>query len=60
MFDDICGIYMIKHKDTGQMYIGQSKHIYKRWKHHCYGHDKLYLVLIELLINMGEIILLYK
>ena len=30
------GIYMIKNKKTGQMYIGQSKHIKRRWVDHKY------------------------
>lgn len=30
-----CGVYMIKHKNTGQMYIGQSIDIEKRFKQHC-------------------------
>lgn len=54
MSDDICGIYMIKHKDTGQMYIGQSKHIYKRWKHHCYGHDKFISRIDRAINKYGE------
>lgn len=29
-----CGIYMIKRKDTGQMYIGQSVDIERRWNEH--------------------------
>lgn len=34
MKNDICGIYMIKNKKTGQRYIGQSIHIYQRWYEH--------------------------
>lgn len=34
-----CGIYMIKNKNTGQIYIGQSINIEKRWREHTYGHD---------------------
>lgn len=30
------GIYMIKNKKTGQMYVGQSKHIKRRWVDHKY------------------------
>ena len=29
------GIYMIKNKKTGQMYIGQSKNIERRFREHC-------------------------
>ena len=35
-----CGIYMIKNKITGQMYIGQSIDIERRWKEHYRGRDK--------------------
>lgn len=38
-----CGIYMIKHKNTGQMYIGQSIDIEKRFKQHCESARKLYI-----------------
>lgn len=31
----ICGIYAIKNKINGKMYIGQSKDILTRWKQHC-------------------------
>ena len=34
MKNDICGIYMIENKKTGQQYIGQSIHIYQRWYEH--------------------------
>lgn len=37
-----CGIYMIKNKKTGQMYIGQSIDIERRWKEHCNGYAKEY------------------
>ena len=30
------GIYKIENKKTGQIYIGQSKNIEKRFKRHCY------------------------
>ena len=30
----ISGIYFIKNKHTGQLYIGQSVDIHKRWKSH--------------------------
>lgn len=36
-----CGIYMIKNKNTGQKYIGQSINIEKRWQQHCRKHDRL-------------------
>lgn len=29
------GIYMIRNKKTGQLYIGQSSNIERRWKEHC-------------------------
>lgn len=29
-----CGIYMIKNKKTGQIYIGQSNNIERRWRDH--------------------------
>lgn len=32
-----CGIYMIKNKNTGQIYIGQSNNIERRWRDH-YSH----------------------
>lgn len=35
-----CGIYMIKNKKTGQMYVGQSIDIKRRWREHCNGRDK--------------------
>ena len=34
MKNDICGIYMVENRNTGQRYIGQSIHIYQRWKEH--------------------------
>lgn len=34
MKNDVCGIYMIENKKTGQRYIGQSIHIYQRWHQH--------------------------
>lgn len=34
------GIYMIKNKYTGQMYIGQSNNILRRWSEHCRSKDK--------------------
>lgn len=33
-----CGIYSITNKKTGQIYIGQSINIEKRWKQHIRGH----------------------
>ena len=30
----ICGIYMIRNKLNGKVYIGQSKNILKRWKYY--------------------------
>lgn len=39
-----CGIYMIKRKDTGQMYIGQSVNIERRWSDHISkGRNKSYI-----------------
>ena len=39
-----CGIYMIKRKDTGQMYIGQSVNIERRWNEHVSkGKNKSYI-----------------
>lgn len=29
------GIYKIENKKTGQIYIGQSKNIERRFRHHC-------------------------
>lgn len=34
MEDKICGIYMIKNKVNGNVYIGQAADIYERWKEH--------------------------
>lgn len=34
MEEDICGIYMIKNKANGKIYIGQSIHIYRRFVEH--------------------------
>ena len=34
-----CGIYMIKNKNTTQMYIGQSVNIERRYRQHCNGDD---------------------
>ena len=31
---EICGIYCIENIDTHKKYIGQSRHIYKRWSEH--------------------------
>lgn len=33
-----CGIYMIKNKINGKMYVGQSVNIEKRWREHCRGY----------------------
>ena len=32
--ENICGVYKITNKVNGKIYIGSSKDIYKRWKHH--------------------------
>lgn len=37
-----CGIYMIKNKKTGQIYIGQSINIERRWNFH-YNNKKSYI-----------------
>lgn len=34
MKDDKCGVYQIKNKVNGKVYIGSSKHIEQRWKSH--------------------------
>ena len=34
MEDKICGIYMIKNKVNGNVYIGQAADIYERWEEH--------------------------
>lgn len=34
--ENICGVYKITNKVNGKIYIGSSKDIYKRWKHHAY------------------------
>lgn len=34
MENKICGIYMIKNKINGNIYIGQAADIYERWKEH--------------------------
>lgn len=34
--ENICGVYKITNKVNGKIYIGSSKDIYKRWKHHVY------------------------
>ena len=33
------GVYMIRNKKTGQLYIGQSNNIERRWKEHCSLQD---------------------
>ena len=35
MTEDICGIYLITNKINGHIYVGQSIHIYQRWREHC-------------------------
>ena len=42
-----CGIYMIKNKKTGQIYIGQSNNIEVRFLKHC----NISLVDIDIAIN---------
>ena len=37
-----CGKYMIKNKKTGQIYIGQSINIERRWNFH-YNNKKSYI-----------------
>lgn len=34
-----CGIYLIKNKNTGQLYVGQSTDIETRWINHCKVSD---------------------
>lgn len=45
MTDDICGIYLITNKNTGQMYVGQSINIQKRFREHRraqdFGHSRI-------------------
>ena len=45
MTDDVCGIYLITNKNTGQMYVGQSINIQKRFgEHRCVtglGHSRI-------------------
>lgn len=48
----VCGIYMIKNKNTGQLYIGQSIDIKKRWyKHIMYGKYEYCHTYIDRAIN---------
>lgn len=42
-----CGTYMIRNKKTGQIYIGQSKDIEKRFRTHCYISDIDKAILLE-------------
>ena len=38
---DICGIYKITNIQNGKVYIGQSRHIYRRWtEHKCDAKDE--------------------
>lgn len=39
MTDNVCGIYLITNKINGHMYVGQSVHIYERWRQHCALYD---------------------
>lgn len=45
MTDDVCGIYLITNKNTGQMYVGQSINIQKRFREHRraqdFGHSRI-------------------
>lgn len=45
MTDDVCGIYLITNKNTGQMYVGQSIDIHRRFRdHRCakgLGHSRI-------------------
>lgn len=53
-----CGIYMIKNKETGQMYIGQSIDILKEdGENIVMDIQKNIHILIELLVSMEKIIL---
>lgn len=36
----VCGVYLIAHKSSGKVYVGQSCDVYKRWKHHIAGYCK--------------------
>ena len=38
-----CGIYMIKNKIDGKMYVGQAVNIEKRWTKHCGGYYDTYI-----------------
>lgn len=67
-----CGIYMIKNKQTGQMYIGQSIDINKRYHYHCcygnytssyidrainkYGMNNFELIILEELDNNKDLL----
>jgi group I intron endonuclease len=31
---DLCGIYLIRNTVNGKVYVGQSSHIYRRWREH--------------------------
>lgn len=70
-----CGIYMIKNKETGQIYIGQSINIEQRWREHCSfnknssyidkaihknGKNKFNLYIIAELPNNEEILLKHE
>lgn len=45
MKNDVCGIYLITNKMTGQMYVGQSIRIYRRFDEHRraqgFGHSRI-------------------
>lgn len=36
----VSGVYKITHKWTGKAYIGESSHIFKRWRRHKWGIPK--------------------
>lgn len=48
-----CGIYMIKNKKTGQMYIGQSVNIEERWRQHNKGYNIDYQYIDKAIAKYG-------
>lgn len=47
-----CGIYLIKHKFSGLLYVGQARNIEARWARHLKGDTNRYLK--QILVEEGK------
>ena len=64
---DICAVYKIVNKVTGDTYIGSSTKVHKRWRAHkspstwkLYSHRPLYKAILEYGIEQFDFVILYQ